>query len=70
VQGRDIAFPKGGKCALFDIRKIFEIFKKIITCSLHEAKITNYEPIKKGPTKKICPSPLTHTHRSTVPAKN
>jgi hypothetical protein len=26
--GEDIAFPKGGKGALFDIREIFEIFKK------------------------------------------
>ena len=44
VQWRDIAFPKGGKGALFDIQEIFEILKKIIKCSLHEAKITNYEP--------------------------
>ena len=54
----------GGGVALFDIPEIFEIFKKIITCSLHEAKITNYEPIEKGPTTKICPPPqLTSFHR-------
>jgi hypothetical protein len=47
VQGKDTAFPKGGKGALFDIREIFKIFKKIITCSLHKAKITNYESIEK-----------------------
>jgi hypothetical protein len=57
VQGKDTAFPKGGKGALFDIREIFKIFKKIITCSLHKAKITNYESIEKSPTTKICPPP-------------
>jgi hypothetical protein len=70
LQGRSIAFPKMGKCALFDIRKIFEIFKKIIICSLHEAKITNYELIKKGPTSNTCRPPIPHSHRSTVAAKN
>jgi hypothetical protein len=46
-RGRTLLFPRGGKGALFDIREIFKIFKKIITCSLHKAKITNYESIEK-----------------------
>ena len=52
----------GGKDALFDIPKIFKIFKKIITCSLHEAKITNYEPLKRVlPQKPDPPPPHIHT---------
>jgi hypothetical protein len=61
--GEGIAFPKwGAKDALFDILKIFRIFKKIITCSLHEAKITNYEPLKRVLPQKPAPPLPPHTH--------
>jgi hypothetical protein len=44
--------------------KYLRYLKKIITCSLHVAKITNYEPIKRCPTSKTCPPPpLTSFHR-------
>jgi hypothetical protein len=48
--------------------KYLRYLKQIITCSLRQAKITNYEPIEKGPTSKICPPP-PNSDRSTVPAK-
>ena len=54
----------GAKDALFDIPKIFRIFKKIITCSLHEAKITNYEPLKRVLSQKPAPPLPPHIHTS------
>jgi hypothetical protein len=61
VQGRDIAFPKAGKGALFDIREIFKIYKKSLHVRFMRRKLQIMNPLKRVlPQKSAYPQLTFH----------